>query len=266
MFAINAGHRVFYTTAGHSGPWVMFSHSLCCDHSMWEPQIERLASRYRVIAYDTRGHGASDPWASPFTLDDLAAEAIAVLDAAGVDRAHFVGLSMGGMIGQTMAFSYPNRIASLVLANTTSRFPPEVEAVWSARIDTVRREGMEAVVKPTLERWFTAPFAATHPGLMARIGQLIRRTSAAGYTGCARAICTLDISARLGAIECPVLAISGRQDPSTTLAMHEDIVRGIKGAKLAVLDPSAHLSNFEQTQAFNEAMEGFLDSVSQQSQ
>ena len=261
MYAVNAGHRIFYTTAGSQGPWVVLSHSLCCDHTMWEPQIEHLARDYRVLAYDTRGHGASDPWTTPYTLDDLAAEAIAVLDAAGIDRAHFVGLSMGGMIGQTLGFTYPDRIASLTLANTSSRFAPEVAPVWNARIATVRRDGMEAVVGATIERWFTAPFVASHPGLVARISQLIRRTSIAGYTGCARAISTLDLSARISAIRCPVLAIAGRQDPSTTLAMHEDIVRAIPGAELAVLDPAAHLSNFEQTQAFNEALGGFLARV-----
>lgn len=261
MYAINAGHRIFYTTAGSTGPWVVLSHSLCCDHTMWEPQIEQLARHYRVLAYDTRGHGASDPWSSPYTLDDLAAEAIAVFDAAGIERAHFVGLSMGGMIGQTLGFSHPDRIASLVLANTSSRFAPEVAPVWDARIAAVRRDGMEAVVAPTIERWFTPPFVAAQPALMARISQLIRRTSVAGYTGCARAIARLDLSARLGEIRCPVLAIAGRQDPSTTLAMHEAIVSAIPGAELAVLDPAAHLSNFEQTRAFNDALTGFLARV-----
>ena len=223
--------------------------------------MELLARHYRVLAYDTRGHGASDPWTTPYTLDDLAAEAIAVLDAAGIDRAHFVGLSMGGMIGQTLGFTYPDRIASLTLANTSSRFAPEMQPVWNARIASVRRDGMEAIIKPTIERWFTAPFVAERPALMTRIGQQIRRTSVAGYTGCASAISTLNIADKIGAIRCPVLAICGRQDPSTTLAMHEDIVRAIPGAELAVLDPAAHLSNFEQTQAFNDALAGFLARV-----
>ena len=261
MYAINAGHRVFYTTAGTQGPWVVMSHSLCCDHTMWEPQMEMLARNYRVLAYDTRGHGASDPWTTPYTLDDLAAEAIAVLDHAGIDRAHFVGLSMGGMIGQTLGFTAPSRIASLTLANTSSRFAPEMQPVWNARIAAVRRDGMESVVKPTIERWFTAPFVAERPALIARISQQIRRTSIAGYSGCARAISTLNLTDKIGAISCPVLAISGRQDPSTTLAMHEDIVRAIPGAELAVMDPAAHLSNFEQTQAFNDALAGFLARV-----
>lgn len=261
MYAINAGHRVFYTTAGHQGPWVVMSHSLCCDHTMWEPQMELLARHYRVLAYDTRGHGASDPWTTPYTLDDLAAEAIAVFDAAGIDRAHFVGLSMGGMIGQTLGFTYPDRIASLTLANTSSRFAPEMQPVWESRIAAARRDGMEALVKPTIDRWFTAPFVAERPALIARISQQIRRTSIAGYSGCGRAISTLNLTDKIGAIRCPVLAISGRQDPSTTLAMHEDIVRAIPGAELAVLDPAAHLSNFEQTQAFNDALAGFLARV-----
>ncbi len=258
MYAINAGHRIFYTTVGASGPWVVLSHSLACDHTMWAPQIERLAATHRVLAFDTRGHGASDPWASPFTLEDLAADALAVMDAAGIAQAHFVGLSMGGMIGQTLALSHPERIASLVLANTSSRRAPGAQALWNGRIELVRREGMEAIVQPTLQRWFTAPFVTARPALMARVAQLIRRTSVAGYSGCAQAISTLDITDQLGAVRCPVLVIAGRDDPSTTVLMHEDIHEAIQGSQLLILDQAAHLSNLEQEERFNHALTQFL--------
>lgn len=258
MYAINAGTRLFYTTCGHSGPWVVFSHSLACDHTMWEPQIERLAERFRVLAFDTRGHGASDVSAEGFSLETLADDACAVMDAAGIDRAHFVGLSMGGMIGQYLGLRAPGRLHSLVLANTSSRRPPGAQAVWAARIEQARREGMDALVEGTVSRWFTPAFAAAHPGTAARVGQLIRRTPASGYAGCAAAIAALDITDRLGAVQCPTLLIAGAEDGSTPVSMHEDIQRAIAGAGLVVIQAAAHLSNLEQPDRFSEALETFF--------
>ena len=246
------------TGAQPGRPWMVFSHSLAADHSMWWPQLDLFAAKFNVLRYDTRGHGRSSAPEGSYSLDQLAEDLLELLAAVGVERCHFVGLSMGGMIGQTAVLRDPRPFESLVLADTSSRIPRDVHPVWESRIAAVNSPaGMGAVAAGTLERWFTAPFRASQPEPVARIDRLIRATNVAGYIGCSRAIMQLDLTSRLGQVRCPVLVLVGEQDPGTPPAMSEDIARAIAGAQLKVIPQAAHLANVEQPEHFNSLMQQF---------
>jgi 3-oxoadipate enol-lactonase len=254
------GVRIAYRIEGSADtkrPWLVFSHSLACDHSMWDPQMAAFAD-FRILRFDTRGHGASAAPAGDYTLELLADDLKALLDALSVTRCHFVGLSMGGMIGQQFALRYPGRFATMTLADTTSRYPAEARAVWDERLALVRARGMDAIVPSTLERWFTAAFREREPGTVARIGQLIRSTPVAGYAGCAFGISRINLTSRLGSIDCPALVVVGDSDMGTPRPMSEEIVQALPGSRLHVIGQAAHLSNIEQPAEFNRVLRQFL--------
>jgi 3-oxoadipate enol-lactonase len=258
MKARTNGIQINYEVEGSGSEWVAFSHSLACDLTMWDEQAALLRSRYRILRFDTRGHGTSEAPASAYTLDQLADDLRALLTSLHIDRIHFVGLSMGGMIGMTFALKFPGIFRSLVLCDTSSRIPPEAGPIWEGRIRTATEQGMEPLVAPTLQRWFTEPFRERHPDAMQRVGDMIRATPVAGYVGCCHAIPRIDLTDRLGAIKCPVQVIVGDQDVGTPVAMSEAIHKAIPGSQLVVLQDASHLSNIEQPEAFNHALDRFL--------
>jgi 3-oxoadipate enol-lactonase len=240
-------------------PWLVFSHAIACDLTLWDPQAAEFSRALNVLRLDTRGHGRSSAPPGDYSLELLADDLKALLDALGIRRCHFVGLSMGGMIGQMAALRSPLRFASLTLVDTSSRYPPEFRSIWEQRIAAVLTpQAMSAVVPSTLERWFTAGFRQLRPDVTAKIGALIRATPVAGYVGCARALARLNLTARLGAIDCPTLVVVGEEDRTTPLAMAEDIVRAISGARLERIPGAAHLSSVEQPDRFNAALRSFL--------
>ncbi|MFN9031789.1 MAG: alpha/beta fold hydrolase [Betaproteobacteria bacterium] len=240
-------------------PWLVFAHSLACDRSMWEPQVEVFKRPCNLLRYDLRGHGTTSAPAGDYTLEMLADDLKGLLEALRIQRCHFVGLSLGGMVGQLAALRMPMRFASLTLANTTSRHPLDARAIWEQRIAAVRGPtGMNAVVTSTLERWFTPEFRAQRPDMVHRIATLVRNTPINGYVGCAQAIARLNLTARLEGIRCPVLVIVGEEDRGTSPAMGEEIVQSIPGARLERIPNAAHLSNLEQPVAFSMALRGFL--------
>ncbi len=243
------------------GPWLAMSHSLACNLSMWDGQAKLLSSKFKVLRYDTRGHGASSAPPGPYTLDELADDAKALLDALGIKRAHWVGLSMGGMIGETFALKYPGVFQSMVLADTTSRRPPNAEQMWGERVQLAQEQGMDALVEGTLGRWFTELYRQTRKDVMARIGADIRDTPVAGFVGCCQAISKIDVLDRLKEIDCPTLVIVGEHDHGTPPEMARQIQANLRGSKLVVIPSAAHLSNVEQPQAFNDALVSFLDGV-----
>ena len=244
------------------GPVVTFSHSLACNLSMWDEQVRALRGRYRVLRYDTRGHGQTGAPAGAYTLDQLADDLKGLLDGLGIAATHFVGLSMGGMIGQVFALKHPAMVQSLVLCDTTSRYPQGAAAVWEERIKTVGAKGMEPMVAPTLERWFTAPFRARRKDLMDKVGAMIRSTPAPGYVGCCHALPKINVTDRLKEVRCPALVIVGEEDPGTPVDMARDIQAALPVAELAVLCRASHLSNVEQPGEFNRVLGGFLDRLS----
>jgi len=252
------GIDINYTIEGE-GPWVTMSHSLACNLHMWDEEAKRLSKRHKVLCYDTRGHGASSAPAGAYTLDLLADDLHALLQALGVQSTHFVGLSMGGMIGQTFALKYPGMFDSLALCDTTSRYPAEAAPLWAERIKIVESQGMEPMVTPTLERWFTASYRKTRPEVVEKVAAMIRSTPAPGFVGCCHAIPKINLTGRLKEIRCPSVVIVGKDDPGTPVAMAEDIHQAMPGSKLVIIPSAAHLSNLEQPDAFNQALAEFLD-------
>lgn len=258
------GVRLAYRIDGSADarrPWLVMSHSLACDHTMWDPQVEAFPD-FRLLRFDTRGHGHSDAPAGNYTLELLADDLKALLDALAIDRCHYVGLSMGGMIGQQFALKYPGRFASLTLADTTSRYPAEARPVWDERLALARSRGMDALVPSTLERWFTAQFREREPEVVARIARLIRSTPVAGFAGCAYGISRIDLTARLAHIDCPTLVLVGDADLGTPRSMAEEIVRALPGSRLHVIAHAAHLSNLEQPAVFSRLLRQFLSALS----
>jgi 3-oxoadipate enol-lactonase len=254
------GVQIEYDIQGQ-GPWVVMSHSLACASAMWDEQVDALKGKYKVLRFDTRGHGGSDAPAEPYTLDMLADDLHGMLGKLGVANPHFVGLSMGGMIGMTYALKYPRALKSLVLCDTSSRIPPEAKPVWEERIKTATEQGMEPLVEPTLKRWFTEPFLAKRGKVIDRVAAMIRSTPAAGYAGCCHAIPQIDATDKLGAIQCPVQIIVGEKDVGTPVAMSEAIHRAIPSSELVVIPDASHLSNLEQPGVFNSALLKFLGRV-----
>lgn len=253
------GISIHYTLNGPaSGHVVTLSHSLATTLGMWEPQVSALAARYRVLRYDTRGHGGTDAPGGPYSLDQLAEDAVALLRALGIERTHFVGLSMGGMIGQVLALKHPETLRSLALCDTSSRIPPEAQPMWEERIRTTEQQGMEPHVEPTIGRWFTAPFAAKNPEIVESVRAMIRQTKPHGYIGCCHAIKALDLTDRLPAIAVPTFIAVGEDDPGTPVAASRAIHERIKGSTLLILKSASHLSNIEQSEAFTRALLDFL--------
>lgn len=251
------GISLDYEVTG-KGPWLVLSHSLTTDRSMWDAQMPTLEKYFRVLRYDMRGHGHSAAPAAPYAFADLVADVLGLMDAVGAAKAHFAGVSIGGMIGQHLALAAPARVDRLILANTTSRIPPEGVALWEERIAAVAAQGVAPLVASTLQRWFTEPYRKANPVMMARVGTLIAATSTNGYIGCGRAIQTLNFTERLSAIAAPTLVISGVEDPGTPPAAGEAIAKAIPGAQFIAIARASHMACIEQADTFTGLMTGFL--------
>jgi len=240
------GIKMNYELSGkEKAPVVVLSHSLACSMLMWTPQLEPLESGFRVLRFDTRGHGGSDAPTGPYTLAQLVDDAICLLDKLAIDRVHWIGLSMGGMIGQGMALSHSDRLESLILADTAAIIPDEAQPVWQERIDAVRQEGMAAVAEATLQRWFTPNYLNRRLPEIDQIRRQILMTPVAGYIGCSEAIRRLNFLDELAAIQTRTLIMVGADDPGTPVAASEAMHVRIAGSKLAVIPAAAHLSNIE---------------------
>ncbi|UCF74418.1 MAG: 3-oxoadipate enol-lactonase [Betaproteobacteria bacterium] len=244
------------------GPWVTMSHSLACNLHMWDDQMAVLTKKYKVLRFDTRGHGQSDAPAGEYTLEQMADDAKALLDALQIRQTHWVGLSMGGMIAQAFVLKYPGVFQSMVLADTTSRRPPDAAKMWGDRVTAAKEKGMAALVEPTLARWFTEPYRNTRKDVMERIAKDIRSTPVAGFAGCCQAISKVDYLDRLKDIKVPSLIMVGEHDHGTPPEAARAIQQNLAGSDLKIIPSAAHLSNIEQVQIFNDAMMSFLDRVS----
>jgi len=252
------GIAINYELHGREGaPWLVLSHSLACSVRMWDPQIAALQSSHRILAYDTRGHGATEAPKGAYSLEQLADDLFFLLQELKIKTAHYCGLSMGGMIGQTFALKYPGVFKTLTLADTTSRYPADAWPAWQDRIRTAESKGMEPLAQPTLERWFTEPFRKRNPAAVEAIRKLIVSTPVAGYVGCCHAIPKIDLTARLKEIQCGILVIVGENDPGTPPAMAREIHENAPGSKLVVLPQAAHLANLEQPERFTRALADF---------
>jgi 3-oxoadipate enol-lactonase len=227
-------------------PVVLFASSLGTTHEMWEPQAAALKGEVRVLRYDHRGHGGSPVPPGPYSIDDLAGDALALLDQLGIERATFVGISMGGAVAITAALQAPARFERLVLCSTAAHFPPPEQ--WVERAATVRAQGVEAVADAALERWLTpeAP-AAQREWLRA----MLVSTPREGYAACCEALAGYDARGRLDALTMPVLAVAGADDPTAPPAALQAIVDEVPRSRLHVIERARHISNVERTEEFN---------------
>lgn len=238
-------------------PALVLSHSLAANLAMWAPQAQALTRDFRVIRYDTRGHGASEVTSGAYRFAELTGDVIDLLDALAIDRAHFAGLSLGGMTALGLALDYPTRIASICVANCGAQAPEGASAMWDERVATARSQGMAALVEPTIARWFTTAMLATRPAELEPVRHMIAHTPVAGYAGCCAALKTLAYRERLGDLHLPSLFIAGTHDPAVPLAVMLDMHQRVPGSAYVEL-PAAHLSNIECAVAFNAALVEFL--------
>jgi 3-oxoadipate enol-lactonase len=254
-FTTADGVTLHYRIDGDDGlPLLVLSNGLGTELSMWDAQIPALARAFRVMRYDARGHGASSTPSQPFSIEHLGRDVLALLDCAGVARAHFCGLSMGGMIGMWLGINAPDRLNSLVLANTAALIGPP--AMWNERIDVVSAKGMKAISAAAVARWFTADFITRQPGAVAEVKAAMERTSADGYVACCAAIRDADFRDAIASIRTPVLVISGAHDVATPPADALYLAQRIAGSRSLTLD-TAHLSNIESSREFSEALRSF---------
>jgi 3-oxoadipate enol-lactonase len=244
--------------SGGRGEAVLLAHAIGCDRRMWEDLVPALSARHRVIAIDARGHGRSPLPKRPWSLEDMADDAARLLDRLAIGRAHWVGLSMGGMVGQAFALRHPARLAKLVLANTTSSYGPEGRPNWDNRIRLVSEGGLAAIRDLVAARYFAPDFIAEHADVVARVMARFMETPAEGYLGCCEAIRELDYAAALARIAAPTLVVAGELDPGTPVSMARVMAEGIPGARLAVIPGASHLSVVEKPAEFAALVADFL--------
>jgi 3-oxoadipate enol-lactonase len=236
-------------------PVLMLSNSLGTNLHMWDEQVSPFTRHFRLLRYDRRGHGQSSAPKGPYTMERLGRDVIGVLDALGIQRINWCGLSMGGMVGMWLGANAANRVDKLILSNTSAYFPDKT--MWDGRIKMVREKGLAGIVDANMERWFTSGFRGRAPAAMAKMREMFLATKLDGYVGCGEAIRDMDHRPLLSKITAPTLVIAGKYDPATTLEAGEFIKEHVPGAQIAVLD-AAHISNLEQPQAYAETVLGFL--------
>ena len=256
------GIQMNYELSGRKDdPVVMLSHSLGSSLAMWNPQMKALEPHFQVLRYDIRGHGKSEAPPGAYTLELLGEDAVALLDVLEIEKVDWIGLSMGGMIGQGVALNYPKRLKSLALCDTAAVIAPEAQPIWQQRIDAVREKGVESQLEPTMERWFTPSFLKLNPYMLGVIREEFLATPAKGYLGCIYAIRKLNYLDRLSTINIPTLIMVGEDDPGTPISASEAIHQRIPNSKLVIIKSARHLSNVEQPEVFNTNILTFLMSL-----
>ncbi|WP_409330720.1 3-oxoadipate enol-lactonase [Trujillonella humicola] len=249
--------EVAHTEDGPAGaPVVVLSNSLGATRAMWDPQVPALAERYRVVTYDTRGHGESPAPAGPYTLDDLVDDLVALLDRVGAARAHVVGLSLGGMTALRLAAREPARVSRLAVLCSSAKADPQG---FLDRAAAARSGGTAPLAATVVSRWLTPPYAADHPDLVARLEAMIAAADDEGYAACCEVVAGMDLRADLARITAPTLVVSGAEDPALPPAHQEAIAAGIAGAELLSVSPAAHLANLERTPEVTGALLAHLD-------
>jgi 3-oxoadipate enol-lactonase len=230
------------------GTPIVLSNSLGTTLSMWDPQAHALAAAgYRVLRYDTRGHGRSPVPPAPYTIDDLGGDLIGLLDRHGIERAHVAGVSMGGATAMWVAANAPDRVGRLVVCCSAARFGEPAQ--WFERAETVVEGGMAPVVESIAERWFTPRFTEEHPDVVVAVVHALGQIDPEGYAACCEAIGGIDLREAIAAVTAPTLVISGAQDSATPPSDGQLIAGTIPGARLEVLDPGAHLASIERHDA-----------------
>jgi 3-oxoadipate enol-lactonase len=254
----NRGVDLFYDLSGpEDAPAVAFSNSIGTTLEMWDRQIPALTSRYRCLRYDTRGHGRSPTVDESVAIEDLADDLAGLLDALGLEEAHIVGLSLGGMTAQAFGQRHATRAKSIVLMATSAYLPHG----WDERAAIVRTKGMEAIVDPVLARWFTPTFAADHPDVVTAFRARFLANDARGYAACCEAIRDMDLRPGNVGLQQPMLIIAGADDAATPVPMMEDIRATAPQADLIVLSRAAHILAIERADGVNRFLKALLDDV-----
>jgi len=249
--------EVAYTDNGPAdAPVVVLSNSLGATSAMWDPQVPALAERFRVVGYDTRGHGQSPAPAGPYSIDDLVDDVVALLDRLGVARASFAGLSLGGMTGMRLAAREPDRVDRLALLCTSAKTDPKP---FLDRAAAVRAGGTAPLAPAIAGRWLTPGYAAEHPDLVARLEAMIAGCDDEGYAACAEVVARIDLREDLARISAPTLVISGADDLALPPEHQQAIADGIPGAELLSVSPGAHLANLERTSEVTGALLGHVE-------
>ena len=237
-------------------PWLVFSNSLATDLSMWDEQAEALSGDFRILRYDQRGHGGTDAPDGGYEFDLLVADIVALFDALQIKRADFVGLSMGGMAAVALAEKYPERINRVVACDCGPASTPQSAQQWSERVAFARAHGMEALVEPTIGRWFPAEFIAAKPAVVDKVRGMIRTTPLNGFAGCAYALSNFDLRPGLGAIKNPIRFLCGSKDAS--LAGTKALNAAVPGSALIEIPGAGHISNMENPGLFTSVLKDFL--------
>lgn len=253
--------KIHYVLEGQGDQVLMFANSLGASVEMWAQQAHTLSAEFRVLRFDARGHGLSDPDGSLANVGDLAADALAVMDQVGARRVHFIGLSLGGIIGQQLALEFPDRLASLTLCATGAALhPPEA---WERRAMIALSSGLEPLVEISKERWFTPQFQAQQPEQVQRLLQCLAQVDQASYASCCRAIRDFDARADIHRITTPMLLIAGENDSATPITLLQEIQRLAPSSRLIVVGPAAHILNVEQPERVSAEIRGFISALSQ---
>lgn len=255
-FAEANGVRLHYRTDGRAdAPWLLFCNSLGTDLTMWDRQIAALGEHFHLLRYDRRGHGRSATPAGPYSMETLGRDVLGLLDALGIARTHFCGLSIGGLVGQWLALHAPQRLERLVLCSTAAKIG--TGDGWRARIGQVREHGMASIAEGTVSRWFGPSFAAAQPAAVADILARLQQTEVEGYAGCCAALIDADFRAALGRIDVPTLALAGRDDPVTTPDDLRALAAGVVDGRYADV-AGRHICNMESAGPFDDLLIRFL--------
>lgn len=240
----------FEVQGAPNAPALVLSNSLATDRAMWQRVLPALTARYRVVRYDTRGHGQSRSATAAATLDDLADDLLAVLDTLGLQQVWLAGVSLGGMTALTLALRHPQRLRGLLACHCRDHMDAHALAGWKQRLALMQQQGVAALVGPTLERWFAADVRAAEPALMGEVGAMIGRTTPAGYAACVHAIQGVDLHASLSQLAVPTVYLAGAQDGAAPAAVMQDMAARTPGARCEVFDPCGHLSPLQQPERF----------------
>ena len=257
-----AGRRLYYDFAGpEDGPVVCITHSLASDGGSWAEQVPALLQAgFRVLRLDMRGHGGSDPVAGDYTMSELADDVAVALDALGLSRVHYIGLSIGGMIGQAVALEHADKLISAMWCDTLPASPKGAAELWAERMSTVRHaNSLEPLADATVERWFTDAFRARNPARWRQIRDTVAATTPEGYLGCSAAIMSYDFVPRLPALRLPVLVVCGADDPGTPASENRLLAGLVPGARYEEIAGMRHFPNVEAPGPFNRLMLGWLD-------
>ena len=237
-------------------PWVVFSNSLMTNLSMWDEQAAALGNSFRVLRYDQRGHGGTDAPAGPYSFDLLTADVVALFDALRIARAHFVGLSMGGMTAVALCEQHPERLDRVIACDCGPASTSQSAQQWEERIALAKKKSMEALVEPTIGRWFVPEFLVTHKQTADKVRAMIRTTPLNGFVGCASALSNFDLKPRLAEIKTPIRFLCGEKDAA--LAGTKALNAGVAGSTLIEIPNAGHIANIENPNAFTSAIQKFL--------